>query len=99
MEVGMLDDGDDAGHCSNGLSADSYRAAGPTDRATLRAWLHSVAVFYVAILMLTGAIAVLSVRAVSLTQLADLYTRATTGPAHGDGIAHPPAKASGSAWW
>jgi hypothetical protein len=99
MEVGMLGDGDDAGHCSNGSSADKYRAAGPVDRATPRAWLHGVAVFYVTILMLTGAIGVLSVRAVGLTQLADLYTRATTGPAHGDGVARPPAKASGSAWW
>jgi hypothetical protein len=95
----MLGDGDDAGHCSNGLSADNYRAAGPVDRATLRAWLHGVAVFYVTILMLTGAIAILSVRAVGLTQLADLYTSATTGPAHSNGVARPPAKASGSAWW
>jgi hypothetical protein len=99
MEAGMRGNGDDAGYCSNGLSADNYRAAGPQDRATLRAWLRAVGVFYVMILMLTGAIAVLSVRAVGLTELADLYTRATTGPAHGNGVAHPPAKASGSAWW
>jgi hypothetical protein len=100
MEAGMLGDGDDAGHCSNGLSADNYRAAGPVDRATLRAWLNGVAVFYVTILMLTGAIAVLSVRAVGLTQLADLYTHVTAGPAsNGNGVARPPAKASGSAWW
>ena len=96
----MLGDGDDAGHCSNGLSADNYRAAGPADRATLRAWLNGVAVFYVTILMLTGAIAVLSVKAVGLTQLADLYTHVTAGPASDvNGVARPPAKAPGSAWW
>ena len=94
----MLGDGDDAGHCSNGLSADNYHDADPEDRATFRAWLRGVAVFYAAVLMLSGAIAILTYKDVGLTQLADLYSRATTGPAHGDGVARPPAKASG-AWW
>jgi hypothetical protein len=100
MEVGMLGDGDDVGHCSSGLSANSYRAADPEERATFRAWLRAVAVFYVTILMLTGAIAVLSYRAVGLMQLADLYTHVTAGPAnHGNGVVKPPAKTAGGGWW
>jgi hypothetical protein len=104
----MLDDGDDAGHCSNGLSAVNYRDADPEDRATFRTWLRGVAVFYAAVLMLSGAIAILTYKDVGLTQLATLYAQvtanvtanATAGPAsNGNGVARPPAKASGSAWW
>jgi hypothetical protein len=104
MEVGMLGDGDDAGHCSNGLSADNYRDADPEDRATFRRWLRGVAVFYLAVLMLSGAIAILSTRDVGLTQLATIYAQVTaniTGePAsHGNSVVRPPAKTAGSAWW
>jgi hypothetical protein len=100
MEVGMLGDGDDAGHCSNGLSADNYRDADPEDRATFRAWLRGVAVFYLTVLLLSGAIAILSYKDVGLTQLANLYAHATAGSAgNGNAIVRPAAKASGSAWW
>lgn len=96
----MLDDGDDAGHCSNGLSADNYRDADPEDRATFRAWLRGVAVFYAAVLILSGAIAILTYKDVGLTQLATLYAHVTAGPAsNGNGVARPPVKAAGSAWW
>lgn len=96
----MLGDGDDAGHCSNGLSADNYRAASPVDRATLRAWLNGVAVFYATVLILSGAIAILTYKDVGLTQLATLYAHVTAGPAsNGNGVARPPVKAAGSAWW
>jgi hypothetical protein len=100
MEVGMLDDGDDVGHCSNGLSAGNYRDADPEDRATFRAWLRGVAVFYATVLMLSGAIAILTYKDVGLTQLATLYAHVTAGPAsNGNGVARPPVKAAGSAWW
>jgi hypothetical protein len=102
MEVGMLGDGDDVGHCSNGLSANNYRDADAEDRATFRAWLRGVAVFYFTVLMLSGAIAILSYKDVGLTQLASLYAHVTAGPAsNGNAVARQPAKASGSgsAWW
>jgi hypothetical protein len=100
MEVGMLGDGDDAGHCSNGLSAKNYRAADPEDRATFRRWMRGVVMFYATILMLTCAIAVLTYKDVGLTQLAHLYAHATAGPAsNSNSVVRPPAKASGSAWW
>ena len=94
----MLDDGDDAGHCSNGLSANNYRDADPEDRATFRAWLRGVAVFYATVLILSGAIAILTYKEVGLTQLATLYAHVTAGPPN-NGVARPPTKASGSAWW
>ena len=94
----MLGDGDDAGHCSNGLSADNYRDADPDDRATFRVWLRGVAVFYTTVLILSGAIAILTYKDVGLTQLADLYTHVTAAPAN-NGVARPPAKAAVSAWW
>jgi hypothetical protein len=108
MEVGMLGDGDDSGHCSNGLSAKNYRMADPEDRATFRAWLRGVAVFYLTVLMLSGAIAILSYKDVGLTQLASLYAHVTANvtanvtagpPSNGNGVVRPPAKTAGSAWW
>jgi hypothetical protein len=100
MEVGMLDDGDDAGHCSNGLSAANYRDADPEERATFRAWQRGVAVFYATVLILSGAVAILTYKDVGLTQLATLYAHVTAGPAsNGNGVVRPPAKAAGSAWW
>jgi hypothetical protein len=104
MEVGMLDDGDDAGHCSNGLSAKNYRIADPEEHAIFRAWLRGVAVFYATVLTLAGAIAILSYRDVGLTQLATLYAHVTAGPAshgngNGNGVVRPPSKAADSAWW
>jgi hypothetical protein len=100
MEAGMPSDGDDAGHCSKGLSANNYRMADPEERATFRAWLRGVAVFYLTVLTLSGAIAILSYKDVGLTQLATLYAHATAGPAsNGNGVVRPPAKTAGSAWW
>ncbi len=96
----MLDDGGDAGHCSNGLSADNYRDADPEDRATFGAWIRGVAVFYATVLVLSGAIAILTYKDVGLTQLANLYTHVTAGSAsNGNSGVRPPAKASSSAWW
>ncbi len=95
----MLGDGDDAGHCSNGLSAGNYRDADPEDRATFRAWLRGVAVFYITVLTLSGAIAILTYKEVGLTQLATLYAHVTSPASNGNGVVRPPANASGSAWW
>lgn len=58
----MPSDGDDAGRCSNGLSAENFRAASAEDRAIYRAWLRGLIVFYVALLLLSGTVAFLSYR-------------------------------------
>jgi hypothetical protein len=75
----MLGDGDDAGHCSNGLSAEHYREASAEERATFRAWMRGVIVFYTSVFMISGLVAIVSTRDVGLTRLANLYTQATAG--------------------
>jgi hypothetical protein len=76
----MLGDGDDAGHCSNGLSAERYHEASAEDRATFRAWTRGLIVFYTSLLMLSGLVAIVSTGDVGLTRLANLYTQATAAP-------------------
>jgi hypothetical protein len=67
----MLGHGDDAGHCSNGLSAQNYRAASAEDRAIYRRWLRRMVVFYCAILI-SGVFAVVSYRDAGLTRVTTL---------------------------
>ena len=50
----MFSDGDDAGHCSNGLTAQKFREATPEERMTYRKWLRGIAFFYFAVLFLSG---------------------------------------------
>ena len=38
----MPEHGDDAGHCSNGLSAQKYREATAEERATYRKWIRGI---------------------------------------------------------
>ncbi len=98
----MPGDGDDASHCSSGLSADNYRSENPEDRATFRRWMRGVIVFYATVFMLSGTIAILNHRDVGLTQLANLYAHVTAGPPGSNndsgGAIRPPAKTA-SAWW
>jgi hypothetical protein len=49
--------GDDAGHCSNGLSTQEYREANAEDRATHRKWGLAMLVFYGALLLISGVVA------------------------------------------
>jgi hypothetical protein len=102
MEAGMLGDGDDAGHCSNGASAWNYAAASAADRATFRLWMRGVVVFYVGILTICGAVAMVSYNDVGLTQLADLYAQMTAAPFGSNknisAATRPPATAK-SVWW
>ena len=77
----MIGDGDDAGHCSNGLSTQSYRGATPEDRATYRQWIFGIAVFYGALLVISGVVAVVVDAAPRLTQLTTLSIHSTPGSA------------------
>ena len=76
----MLGDGDDAGHCSNRLSAEHYHEASAEDRATFRVWMRGVIVFYTSVLVLSGLVAIVSTKDVGLTRLANLYAQATAAP-------------------
>jgi hypothetical protein len=81
MEAYMLGHGDDAGHCSNGLSARNYRGATPEDRATYRQWIFGMVVFYGALLVISGVVAIVVDTAPGLIQLTTLTTHSTPGSA------------------
>jgi hypothetical protein len=102
MEAAMLGDGDDAGHCSNGASAWNYAAASAADRATFRLWMRGVVVFYVGVLAICGAVAMVSYNDVGLTRLADLYAQVTAGPLasnkNSNAATRPPAAAKSVRW-
>jgi hypothetical protein len=66
----MFADGDVAGRCSNGLTAQKYREATAEERAIYRKWLRSTVVPYGA-LLITGFVAVATYSG-ARTQLTDL---------------------------
>lgn len=79
----MPEHGDDAGHCSNGLSAQNYQGATAEDRATYRKWIRGTVVFYSTLLLISGVVAIVSYSNTSLTRLTSLS-------------AHPAAASPGS---
>jgi len=73
--------GDDAGHCSNGLSTQDYRDANPEDRAVHRKWGLAVVVFYGALLLTSGVVAIVVDSNSNLTKLATASAQRTAGSA------------------
>jgi hypothetical protein len=69
-------DGDDAGHCSNGLTARIYREATTEERVTYRKWMRGIVAFYCALLLLAG-VAIAGYSNAGLTQLSNLSARNT----------------------
>jgi hypothetical protein len=67
----MLTDGDDAGRCSNGLTAHKFRDATAEERVTYRRWLRGIVLFYCAVLFASG-VAVVSYSGTGRTQLTKL---------------------------
>ncbi len=82
LEAFMLEQGDDAGHCSNGLSAENYREATPEDRATFRKWVFGMAVFYCTLLLISGVVAVVVDSSAGLTRLTSLIEQLVICLAH-----------------
>jgi hypothetical protein len=74
MEAVMFGDGDDAGRCSNGLTAQKYREATTEERATYRKWMRGIVAFYSALLLVAG-IAIAGYSKAGLTQLTNLSAR------------------------
>ncbi len=68
----MHEDGDDAGHCSNGLSAQAYRAATAEERAIYRRWIRGTVVLYSSILLMSGFVMIVSYSNSGLTRLTTL---------------------------
>jgi hypothetical protein len=67
----MFTDGDDAGHCSSGLTAQKFREATPDERATYRKWLRGMLFFYCALLFISG-VAAATFSGAGMTQLSKL---------------------------
>jgi hypothetical protein len=70
----MFRDGDDAGRCSSGLTAQKYRESTTEERAIYRKWMRGIVTFYCAVLLLSG-IAIAGYSKVGLTQLTSLSVR------------------------
>ncbi|WP_407169700.1 hypothetical protein [Bradyrhizobium sp. ORS 111] len=66
--------GDDAAHCSNGLSARTFREATPEERAVFRRWARGAIAFY-GTLLLAGAVLIslnhARIGSIELTSLSD----------------------------
>jgi len=53
----MFTSGDDAGHCSNGLTAQKFRDSTPEERAVYRKWLRGMVLVYGTLLLMSGVAA------------------------------------------
>ena len=67
----MFIDGDDAGHCSNGLTASKFREATSEERATYRRWIRGIVFFYCGLLFIAG-VAVVNYSGTGRTELMKL---------------------------
>jgi hypothetical protein len=76
-EAVMPEHGDDAGHYRNGLSTRNYRGASAEDRAIYRKWILGMVVFYSALLLVSGVVAVVIEASPGLTRLTSLSARTT----------------------
>ena len=74
----MVADGDDAAHCSNGLTAQKFREATTEERATYRRWLRGTVAFYALLFLMSGVAAIANYSSLSGTQLSNLSPRHST---------------------
>ena len=68
----MLTSGDDAGHCSNGLTAEKFRDATTEERSVYRKWLRGMILVYGTLLLMSGFAVVAAYSALGPTQLTKL---------------------------
>ncbi len=71
---------DDAGHCSNGLTAQRFREATAEERKTYRRWIRGMIAFYGALLLIFGTLASMNYSSAGLTQLTSLSSHRTAVP-------------------
>ena len=64
-------DGDDAGHCANGLNAKRFREASEEERAAYRRWLRGIIFFYCGLLFISG-VAIATYSGTGRTQMTNL---------------------------
>jgi hypothetical protein len=68
----MFTSGDDAGHCTNGLTTQTFREATPEERTLYRKWLRGMIFAYGTLLLMSGVAAVASYSVAEPTQLTKL---------------------------
>jgi hypothetical protein len=64
-------EGDDAAHCSNGLTASKFRESTDEERATYRKWIRGMVVLYCTLLLASGVV-VFASSADNRTQVSNL---------------------------
>jgi len=67
----MFGEGEDAGHCSNGLTAHKFREATGEEQRIYRRWLRGMVAFYCMLLLACFGVAIVSSN-LSRTQVSDL---------------------------
>jgi hypothetical protein len=67
-----MHDGDDVGHVSGRFPARNFREETTEDRATYRKWMFGVVVFYSALVLISGGLALVSGNGASTTNLTSL---------------------------
>ena len=82
----MSDYGDDAGRCSNGLSAQKFRDATSEERAVYRRWIHGAIALYTTVLLTIGTFAWFSHAVVGTIEMTNLVeTGPSATPLHKNG--------------
>jgi hypothetical protein len=79
----MLTNGDDSGHCTNGLTAQKFREATKEERAAYRTWLRGIIFFYCGLLFIAG-VAVTTYSGTGRTQLTKLSVQHAATSARAD---------------
>jgi hypothetical protein len=81
LEVSMPEQGDDAAHRSDGLSARNFRETTPEERVIYRRWKFGMVVFYCTLLLILGVVAFVVDSGGGSTRLTSLSVHATAGSA------------------
>ena len=80
----ILQHGDDAAHCSNGLNARNFHDATPDDRTIYRRWIRGAIVVYGLLAFAAGAAVWMNGTGIGPTQLTSLSSPSSMRSDHGD---------------
>jgi hypothetical protein len=70
----MIPHSEDAGHCSNGLTAQKFRESTADEQAAYRSWLRGIIFFYCGLLFVAG-VGVVTYSGTGHTQLSNLSSQ------------------------
>jgi hypothetical protein len=79
METIMSGHGDDASHCSIGLSVRRFQAATPEERTIYRKWIFGMVAFYTTLLLISGVAAIAIDSSSNSTKLTAASTQRAAG--------------------